>query len=377
MVTHGTPPTPAMPTTEMPHPARDEAFITEFSQRLGGLTEAELATFFDHTLWFLRRYAAGCQLPGPIFLVLDNSLIQDFKHRSIAPARGLRALAYTAFCRFVTGWSDRATTIVLSPMAVYEHLGRTSPGSVGEAAIALRELLDLLADTRLRCAGLGFNEPSLLLAKLKDIEADERYLTDYVRSIDAKDWKTNLHAPLGVKIPFSIAWEKIPDSLPLRYFDSWYVKFVLSARIEQFIVQQSRHDPKAKPISGGRLMQALADLNEFSKKGLLKGLGDIDLLQHCDVSRQYKENPGCVLLGQTLDKGLDEVLGRRHVFHVSDGGAVGGPEGKDNVRRMVDLMFSNPFAEEDRRGKHIQSLLDAFQGPFITACQRAQAGKTA
>ena len=170
---------------------------------------------------------------------------------------------------------------------------------------------------------------------------------------------------------------KIPDSLPLRYFDSWYVKFVLSARIEQFIVQQSRHDPKAKPISGGRLMQALADLNEFSKKGLLKGLGDIDLLQHCDVSRQYKENPGCVFLGQTLDKGLDEVLGRRHVFHVSDGGAVGGPEGKDNVRRMVDLMFSNPFAEEDRRGKHIQSLLDAFQGPFVTACQRAQAGKTA
>jgi hypothetical protein len=43
------------------------------------------------------------------------------------------------------------------------------------------------------------------------------------------------------------------------------------------------------------LMEALADLNEI-KRGVLKGLGDIELLQICDVQRQFKQRAGYVLL---------------------------------------------------------------------------------
>ena len=350
---------------------RDQNFIAEFGARLAGRTEQEVGTFFDLVLQFLGTYASGYELPGPIHLVLDNSIVQDFKHRATKPEQELRALAYSAFCRFVAGWSDRETSLALSPMAVYEHLGRRSPASADEAAAALQELPGLLADTRLPCIGLGFRGPASLLAKLRDIEADDRYLTSYVRSLDAGDWKTDLRAPLGVKIPLSIAYEKVPDDLPMRYFDAWYVKFVLAARVEQFIVQQSRHDPASRPIHSGRLGKALADLNEFSKKGLLKGLGDIDLLQICDVSRQYAHDPGFVLIGQTLDDGLAAVLRHRHMYHVSDGGTVGTADGEEGIRRAIRLIFSNPFSEQDQRAQRMGVLLNAFQQPLVEACERA------
>ena len=307
--------------------------------------------------------------------MLDNSLIQRFKHRKRDSQSGIRALAYTAFCRFATDWSDRPTVLALSPMAVYEHLGRTSPASAKAAVIALKELMTLLADTRLRCVALGFNTPTSLLGKLSDIEVDEQYLTNYVSLIDATNWKTDLRAPIGVKIPMSVAYDAIPDDLPLRYFDSWYVKFVLSARVEEFIVKQSNHNAEARPISSGALTRALADLNEFGKKGHLKGLGDIDLLQLCDVNRQYKEDPGYVLLGQTLDKRLAEVLNRRHVYSVSEGGVVGDPEGDKAIKRGVSLQFSNPFAEQDQRAERIRCLLDEFREPLVEACERALAQK--
>jgi hypothetical protein len=349
---------------------RNQNFIAEFSARLAGRTEGEVATFFDLVLQFLGTYASGYELSGPIHLVLDNSIVQDFKHRATKPQRELRALAYSAFCRFVAGWSDRETSLALSPMAVYEHLGRRAPESANEAAAALQELLELLADTRLPCIGLGFREPASLFAKLRDIEADDRCLTAYVRLLDAGDWKTDLRAPMGVRIPLSIAYEAISDDLPMRYFDAWYVKFVLAARVEKFIVQQSQHDPAARPIHSGPLTQALADLNEFSRQGLLKGLGDIDLLQICDVNRQYVQDPGFVLIGQTLDKGLADVLRHRHVYHVSGGGTIGAPDGEESIRRAVDLIFSNPFSEQDRRAQRMRDLLSAFQQPFVQACER-------
>lgn len=36
------------------------------------------------------------------------------------------------------------------------------------------------------------------------------------------------------------------------------------------------------------MTEALADLNNFNRKGTLLGLGDIDMLQVCDGSRQYQ-----------------------------------------------------------------------------------------
>lgn len=353
-----------------------DAFVTEFSARLTGLSDQDLAIFVEFTLWFAENYATGYELNGSMWLVLDNSIIQEFKHRNSQHKRGLRALAYTAFCRFVVGWSDRPSFLALSPAAIYEHLGRRSVKTTNEAAAALTELEHLLADTRLPVTGLGFTTPHELKSKLNDVEADERFVTQYVKDLDATNWQKDLRAPMGVKIPFGIAYAAIPDNLPLRYFDPWYVKFVLSGRIERHIVQQSQHDPEAMPIGSGELMEALANLNDLSKRGILKGLGDIDMLQICDVSRQYQQKKDYVLIGQTLDRGLAEVLSRRHIYSVGAGVEGGDPKRNERIEEMVSLMFSNPFAEQDKRAHSIRLKLVDFLSAVEDACISAQLNAT-
>lgn len=119
---------------------------------LRGLDEDTILTCFRFTLWFVERYASAYELQGAIYLVLDNSLIQAFKHRQTNAKRALDALAYETFCRFVRDWSDRDSHLALSPMAVYEHIGRRVPNSAAEVEATLAELEQLLSATSLRIA---------------------------------------------------------------------------------------------------------------------------------------------------------------------------------------------------------------------------------
>ncbi|KAI3479599.1 hypothetical protein L1887_58326 [Cichorium endivia] len=45
-------------------------------------------------------------------------------------------------------------------------------------------------------------------------------------------------------------------------------EFVLTSRVERAIIKQSQHNPDALPIGSGPMADALADLNNFNKKGL-------------------------------------------------------------------------------------------------------------
>jgi hypothetical protein len=349
---------------------RDAAFVDEMVSRLSGRDDGDLSTFFNQTMWLVHRYATGYELDGPLYLVLDNSIIQDFKHQQNNAKRALRALAFTSFCRFVSGWSDRHTCLTISPVAIYEHLGRPQVTSTGAAWAALSELQRLLNDTGLPVHRIGFRNPNELVQVLRKVEADAQFLTRYVQEIDAAVWQLDLKTPIGVRIPMGIAYDAIPDDLPLQYFDPGYVKFVFASRIEQLIIEQSQHNPDVKPIGSGKLSEALADLNEI-KRGILKGLGDIELLQICDVQRQFKQCAGYVLLGQTFDRGLARVLTQRHSYHVGAKVVGGDPNQKEQVDKLVSLMFSKPFAQQEARAAQIRPKLLEFRETLIAACKTA------
>ncbi|SDF82787.1 hypothetical protein SAMN05216466_101202 [Paraburkholderia phenazinium] len=42
---------------------------------MSGRSDKELGTFFDQAMRFVKHYAFGYQLEGPIYLLLDNSSI--------------------------------------------------------------------------------------------------------------------------------------------------------------------------------------------------------------------------------------------------------------------------------------------------------------
>ncbi|MFS2068390.1 hypothetical protein ACEN9D_06505 [Pseudomonas sp. CT11-2] len=345
--------------------------VAEVVNSLGGRTDEKILQFFRSAAAFARKYAISYELEGPMYLVLDNSIIQSFKHRLTDVNRDLQALSYITFTRFVTSWSDRETYLAVTPAALYEHMGRRGGITTEEVLGALEELQVFFSSTGLRMSWVGFNSMEELVGRLAAIHADDLYLTKYFREIDERDWRTDLKAPFGVKIPIGIAYREIPDDLPLKYFSPWYVKFVLASRIERSIIRDSQHNFDARPIGSGALSDALADLNEFNRKGALSGLGDIDMLQICDGSRQYQDKAGYVLVGQTFDRDLNEVLQYRHSYFESRGVEFGTPHAEQQVKNMVDFMFSKPFSEQEQRADWIQPRLKDFVDTIASGCRAA------
>ena len=343
----------------------------EFQAQLSGRSEKEITRFFRRAASFARKYASAHELAGAIYLVLDNSILQAFKHRHTE--RGVDALAYVAFCRFARDWSDRPTHLALTPMAIYEHLGKRAVRDTQEADRVVRELVQLLADTELKTATIGFSRSSSLVSFTKAIRSDDAYLTKFIRKIDGANWQTDLQASFGVKIPLSVASRAINNRFRLKYFHPWYVQFVLSSRIENHIIKQSRHQPGIIPISSGPMSEAMADMNAFSKRsGLLQGLGDIDMLQHCDINSQYQQRLPYVKLGQTLDGNLTKVLRFRHGYYESASVFLGHPDQEQQIEKMVSMLVKRPFAELEERGAPVRHAFMEFAAALVTLCESCQ-----
>lgn len=319
----------AMGKFEAPNEVKRE-LIEEVATLMCNRTDEELVGFVGRVMGFVHDYAFGYQLEGPIYLVLDNSLIQDFKH-SNNPERALNAHAYTVFCRFVTGWSDRPTHLALSPVAVYEHIGRQVASTAEIAWAAVADVRRLFEPSRLEMGFIRFRSPEELVTKMCDVDADARLLAEFAQSIKDADWKIDLSADIGVKIPISIAHEMIPDDLSLSYFSSRYVKETFKSRIEALIMHHSNDNPKARPIGSGEFSRDLAGLTTLVR-GVLKGLGDLDLFQICDGARQYQERSKAVFLGQAVDETLNRVLVHRQFFMESRGGSTWNPRRREASR---------------------------------------------
>jgi hypothetical protein len=345
-------------------------FEEEFFPYIKQLSEEELSTFFGLVEWFVDRYCAGYQLEGPIYLVLDNSIVQDFKHRQ-DKKRWLRAQCYVALTRFIAIFSDRETCLCVSPVALYEHAGKVVPPTEAAGNALISELFGLLSPCRLPVATIGFNPSGDLIKVLEDVHHDAKFMSTFAEQIDDMDLQRDLRAPGGgIYLPIAIAEALIPDDMPLQYFHPWYVKYVFASRIEHKIAAQSKQHPDAQPILSGRLSSLLAELNEL-KRGVLKGIGDIDLLQICDIRRQYASRPGHVLLGQTLDRTLANVLNQRHCYIESRQIVGGSKDTERQVAAAMKLMSSNPFAEQDERANRIAPYAHSFLKNLYGMCRAA------
>lgn len=317
-------------------------------------SDIQIIEFFLETKRFTAQYVASYELPGELHLVLDNSIIQEIKHKETDVDRAIKSEAYLTFCKFVKYWSDRPTYLTLSPMAIYEHIGRKTPNSILEIHTTLLEIHNIISKSNLEVSYTNFSDEKTLYNKLFDIAHDEIELTKYIKNIDEISWKTDLSAPRGVKIPFSVAASSLPPLPKLKYFHPWYVKFVLIGRVEKHIINQSQHNPKAMPIGSGELTNLFSKLNTFRKKKILQGLGDIDIFQICDIHRQHQNNPDHYFIGQSLDEDLIKILSHRHNLIFSSEVVEGGsPDLEKKISDLVNFMFSNPFEKYEMRGRQI------------------------
>lgn len=338
---------------------KNDAFIDEFRLLLSSLDKKELCIWFTHLSFLIERYTVAYEMDGPIFLVLDNSILQDFFHKDVH-IRKIRVLSYIAFCRFVLFWCDRETKISITPTAVYESSGKIIKKNAEEQFTHFLKICNALADTKLSITSIYFQNQTELYDVLIDIDSDAHFLKEYFDKINQANWKIKLTDGVLTKIPWSLALNAIPDNLPLKYFNIFWVKYVFGSHIEDLIIKHSEHRDLEKVITVPEMKNTFMKLNN-TKRGALAGLGDIEILQLCDVVHQFKKKYGFTLHGQTFDKKLAEALSYRSKFIIS------GPKiefGYENAEQLLNdslkMMFSDPFKPQKDRYKKICDCLFNF-----------------
>lgn len=343
----------------------------EFTPELNRMTEEQILIFYKSLHHLLHSYTAGYKLGRKIFLVLDNSIVQDFKHFENQRRRP-RAMAYAAFCRFVAQWSDLPSYLAVSPVTLYEHGGRKPASSPEDAIDRFVQVQAILRYCGLPVAMIGFDDGNTLHGRMLDVHADADYLEVFANQIEQSEWERDLRAWHGGEI-LAAAWadKAIPEDMPLRYFDPFYIRTVFGSRIEGHIADRSEGVFNHQPIRTGEVTVSLAKLNTITKKGILQGLGDIDLLQICDISRQHKQPLDYLLLGQTFDADLAKTL-RLHHRLVESMSVVGKtPDVYRQIENMVSFMFSSPFSGHKKRHERIMPLAEEFADHVTLLCQNA------
>lgn len=351
--------------------------VAELFRVLRHFSRGQLANVFGMVLQLLRTYRVAYQLSGDLALVLDNSVIQDFKHRGDRrqPKRAIRAIAFTIFCRFVQHWSDRDSSLVVPAVAIYEHLGRRAPKDEEEALAVLDELALMLADLRLPLRSLGYDSALKLVDVLHAVHRDAAYLTGLAQELQSRSWKKDLKAEVGVKLPISLAHRELPEELSVEYFSPHYVRMAFAARIEHSIIKQSGHEPTAMPIGSGPVGQKLAKLNGIERdirRGNIKGLGDLELLQYCHIGAQYKRPSNVVLVAQTFDDDLSAILSELSMLvHSEEPIHLESPEAADRVADTLARYFRGlPFKDEAARTGRVAQMADSFVLALADACER-------
>ncbi|WP_144422316.1 hypothetical protein [Xanthomonas arboricola] len=326
----------------------EKHFTREFKDQLSGYSAPEIYHWFKLTEWLVRNYTFSSQLDGPIYLTPDNNVIQDFKHRE-QPIRNLRRLAYTAFCRFAQSWSSRDVSVAISPVIVYEHIGRT-PASLLASKTAIESLTHLLSNLRISLRGIAFDSPESLSERIGWVHGDAELISTWLKSLDGKSWAIRPSRNSDSFYAF-VSDEVIPETTGLRYFDEWLIKKFLFSHIEKRIAEQSIKKYGASPIYLSERSQSISSLSEICKRrGILTGLGDLDFLQNCSLTQQHGARSGFVVLGQTFDKNLGEAL--QHHAQLIESGSIqfGSPDTEQQIAKFVEGIIS-PFKDESSRLK--------------------------
>jgi hypothetical protein len=173
---------------------------------------------------------------------------------------------------------------------------------------------------------------------LGQIVHDESVIARAISEIKSGDWTMVLRRGSILWIPFALSQRLAPDTLDLRYFDLGWVRWVLAALIERLILTNKANDARVRKTFHNEDAGILAALNKL-RKGVLQGLGDIELLSLCAIGSQFHQEEEETRTALTFDTKLQQALAMRSgLFATHEPFAPGRDSATDIQRKFDELM---------------------------------------
>jgi len=139
---------------------------------------------------------------------------------------------------------------------------------------------------------------------------DARHIIKILRDIKDSQWDICLQegsSKYPIKIPMTKAQELLPSRIKLRYFNEWYVRIILGGIIEKAILESHANSKVIRQMFRNKDHLISSSLLKI-KKDQIKGLGDIDIFQYCDIRSQFRSKMPYTYVGLTFDRNLAETL---------------------------------------------------------------------
>jgi hypothetical protein len=249
-------------------------------------------------------------LPEPYYVVPDNSLLQDIRHAFEPNGRLARYVGIRSFAYFLRNYTNLDVRLVITPAIFFESIGRRELKSESDYKQVLRQLHSELAPLGIRIMISGIESYRKARALCSLILRDGRSIAKMLNDIKSSDWGMPLREgshKYPIKNPMVMADELLPHRMKLKYFKEWYVRLVLIGIIEKAILESRVN----KNILRGYLRETKNFITGSIvkiRKNELKGLGDIELFQYCDIRSQFISKSPTTYVGLTFDENLAKVL---------------------------------------------------------------------
>jgi len=299
--------------------------------KLKDLSGEELSQVVDGFYKLSIYFSGAIGLSKKINIFLDNNIIQDIKHKDTDKKRQLKYIAVLLFINFLKHEQKLNFEFFISPVILYESHGRRPFKSKKGFHKHIDTIAEILEVLEAPISLYSISDYSDFEQKLNDALYDEQILRETLKSLSQQSWKMKLKEKGKIKLTFTHAFKSVPNNLSLKYFSHFYIDFLLATYIDELILTTKTNNKEVrKMFLNSKEDFPLQNLIK-DKNGSLEGLGDIELFELCDLTKQYSENNSFLNTLFTFDRTLLTIMNKRQ--GLSEGCTF--VKGEDNEEEFV------------------------------------------
>jgi hypothetical protein len=286
--------------------AKRRTYIDDFLSSANEKDKLAFLTDFDKIVSMLFSYATVSER---LLVFIDNNVLQDIAKRESEPKRRQRFCSLVAALSFAQDYCLMDVFACISPVILFEGCGKKADISARDVDALVAKITMDIAQLGLVTHFSGFDTSSQLRGLFRHIQADEKQIGKALKEIVTTAWNREFSsASGGTRIPLSLADEECPD-IRLRYFNPWVVKFLLVHMIEKRMYLENKNHAKARRLMVYGSQTTFSVLKKRTQD--VEGLGDIELMTHCNLTTQTMNHSPQITMALTFDGRLFDALKER------------------------------------------------------------------
>ena len=322
-------------------------------------------------------------MPEPWFIILDNQILNDLKYQDKNKynvdnrKRYIRSVAVLMLFHFLENYTEIDIAVTMTPCLFYEFNNRNIIADKQSFCDLLDACSSLFKKFKVeQLASFGLDNYKIASRNIKNIVHDEKQIIKVIQKLKKRQMAFDVYQKFSLnnennkkskvelfKPPYLIAFQIAKKQrINLKYFNRDVINRVVACHLEKEVYSDSvntnllkmkiknfRHDTINKTASMTNI-----------KKGELKGIADIELIQYCNISIQFDYGLEYTIYPLTFDKKLADIIQETTGFNASM--TISGEDSKEDINTKQKIFTENQKRMDiiEERGKKIFGQLSCF-----------------